>query len=129
VVYLYQIDNQSRQAVYEQIVQQVEKYVLTGILKGGDKLPSVRNLSIQLNVNPNTVQRAYTELERSNIIITAPGRGAFISDHGSASLKKKREEISLLNLKTLLSELKLTGFEKNNIIKIVEDTYREGRHD
>ena len=126
---MYQIDNQSRQAVYEQIVQQVEKYVLIGILKGGDKLPSVRSLSIELNVNPNTVQRAYTELERSNIIVTAPGRGAFISDQGATSLKKKKEERSLINLKTLVSELKLAGFEKSNIIKIIEDTYQEGLHD
>jgi len=126
---VYQIDNQSRQAVYEQIVQQIEKYVLIGVLKSGDKIPSIRSLAIELNVNPNTVQRAYTELERSNIIVTSPGRGAFISDQGAAGLKKKREEMSLMNLKILISELKLAGFEKSNIIKIVEDTYQEGRHD
>jgi len=126
---LYQIDNQSRQAVYEQIVQQVEKYVLTGILKGGDKLPSVRNLSVKLNVNPNTVQRAYTELERNNTIITSPGRGAFISDQGATDLKKKKEEMSLMHLKALISDLKLAGFEKSNIIKTVEDIYQEGPHD
>jgi len=126
---LYQIDNQSRQAVYEQIVQQVERYVLTGVLKGGDKVPSVRGLSIQLGVNPNTVQRAYTELERNGVLITAPGRGAFVSDRGAVTLKERRREMSLTELKALLAELKLAGLEKSDILQIIEDAYQEGRHD
>ena len=126
---MYQIDNQSRQAVYEQIVQQVEKYVLAGILKGDDKMPSIRSLAIELNVNPNTVQRAYTELERNGVIVTAPGRGAFISTQGPANLKEKKIELSLIDLKKLVSDLKLAELEKNKIIQIVEDTYQEGRHD
>jgi len=124
---VYQIDNQSRQAVYEQIVQQVEKYVLTGVLRGGDKLPSVRGLSLTLKVNPNTVQRAFTELERSGVIVTAPGRGAFVSEQGSERLKEKREETAIMDLKTIVSELKLSGVEKEQIIQIVEEEYQ--KHD
>ena len=127
---MYQIDNQSRQAVYEQIVQQVERYVLLGVLRGGDKMPSVRGLSIELNVNPNTVQRAYTELERSGIIVTAPGRGAFVSDRGSVQLTERRREMSVTELKTLVAELKLTGLGKEEILQIVEAAYQEGQsHD
>jgi len=125
---MYRIDNQSRQAVYEQIVQQVELYVLTGVLTHGDKLPSVRNLSIELNVNPNTVQRAYTELERDGIIITSPGRGAFVSDQGSVFLKERRREAPLADLRKLLSELKLAGLEKSQVLQIVEGAYQEGSH-
>jgi len=125
---MYQIDNQSRQAVYEQIVQQVERYVLSGVLDGGDKMPSVRSLSIQLNVNPNTVQRAYTELERSGLIITSPGRGAFVSDQGSVVLKERRRELSLADLKKLVAELKLAGLQKNQILQIVEGAYQEESH-
>jgi len=123
---LYQIDNQSRQAVYEQIVEQVERYVLMGILHGGDKMPSVRGLSIQLNVNPNTVQRAYTELERSGIIVTAPGRGAFVSDSGGARLTERRREMNLTELKALVAELRLTGLKKEEVLQIVENLYQEG---
>ena len=126
---MYQIDNQSRQAVYEQIVQQVERYVLTGILQGGEKVPSVRGLSLQLGVNPNTVQRAYTELERNGVLVTAPGRGAFVSDRGAATLKERRREMSLSELKTLLAELKLAGMEKSHILQIIEEAYQEGRDD
>ena len=124
---MYQIDNQSRQSVYEQIVQQVEKYVLTGVLRGGDKIPSIRSLSLTLKVNPNTVQRAFTELERSGVLITAPGRGAFISDHGAQRLKEKRGEMAIMDLKALVSELKLSGVEKEQIIQIVEEEYQ--KHD
>ena len=126
---MYRIDNQSRQAVYEQIVQQIEKYVLSGVLTGGDKVPSVRRMSVELHVNPNTVQRAYTELERAGVIVTAPGRGAFISEQGVATLKERREEMSLSELKTLVGQLKLAGLDKQQIFQIVETVYQEGSHD
>ena len=126
---MYQIDNQSRHAVYEQIVQQVERYVLAGVLSGGDKMPSVRNLSLTLNVNPNTVQRAYTELERAGVIVTSPGRGAFVSNEGAIRLRERRKEMSLSELKTIVSELKLAGLEKEAVHQIVEDMYQEARHD
>jgi GntR family transcriptional regulator len=126
---MYQIDNQSRQAVYEQIVAQVERYVLAGLLKGGDKLPSVRGLSLELKVNPNTVQRAYTELERDGVIVTAPGRGAFVSDQGAIRLQERRREMALTDLKALVSELKLSGLEKAELLQIVELAYQEVRHD
>ena len=123
---MYVIDNQSRQAVYEQIVQQVEKYVLTGILRKNDKLPSVRKLSLELNVNPNTVQRAYTELERSGVLVTAPGRGAFVSDSGATVLKEVRKRESLKKLDEVLMELKVSAVEKEKILAIVERVYEGG---
>jgi len=126
---MYQIDNQSRQAVYEQIVAQVERYVLAGLLKGGDKLPSVRGLSLELKVNPNTVQRAYTELERDDVIVTAPGRGAFVSDQGAKRLQERRREMALTDLKALLAELKLSGLEKAELLQIVDAAYQEVSHD
>ena len=126
---MYQIDNQSRQAVYEQIVHQVEKYVLTGVLGNGEKLPSVRQLSIELNVNPNTVQRAYTELERSGVIVTAPGRGAYVCDQAAILLRERRREMVLTDLKELVAELKLAGLEKPQVLQIIEEMYQEGNQD
>jgi len=126
---MYQIDNQSRQAIYEQIVTQVERYVLTGVFVGGEKMPSVRNLSLTLNVNPNTVQRAYTELERAGVIITAPGRGAFISDEGTVRLRERRKEMSVAEFRVLIAQLKEMGLDKTHIVQIVEETYQEENHD
>ena len=77
---MFVVDVMSRVPVYEQIIKQVEEQVLTGILKEGDKLPSVRSLSVKLSINPNTIQKAYTELDRRQLIITVPGKGSFISE-------------------------------------------------
>ena len=126
---MFRIDNQSRQAVYEQIVLQVEKYVLSGILTSGDKMPSVRKLSVELNVNPNTVQRAYTELERAGVIITAPGRGAFVSDSGTAVLREERRKEYLKKLEEVLAELKVSRVDKKQIIAIVEKAFEGGNND
>jgi len=122
---MFRIDNQSREAVYEQIVSQVEKYVLSGILAGGDKLPSVRKLSVELNVNPNTVQRAYTELERSGVIVTAPGRGAFVSDSGANVLREERRIQYLKKLDEVLVMLKISKVTKKQILEIIEEAFKE----
>jgi len=124
---MYRIDNQSRQAVYEQIVHQVEQYVLAGVLTSGEKMPSVRRLSIELNVNPNTVQRAYTELERNDVIVTAPGRGAFVSEGGPTLLRERRTEMLLSSLKTVVSGLRQSGVEQNEIKALVDAAYEAGR--
>jgi len=126
---MFRIDNQSRQAVYEQIVQQVEKYVLSGILTAGNKMPSVRKLSVELNVNPNTVQRAYTELERNGVIVTSPGRGAFVSDAGSTVLREERRRVYLKKLEEVLTELKISRVDKKQILAIVEKAFEGGDDD
>lgn len=122
---MFRIDNQSRQAVYEQIAQQVEKYVLSGILTSGEKMPSVRKLSVELNVNPNTVQRAYTELERGGVIVTAPGRGAFVSDSGATVLREVRRKEYLKKLEEVLMELKISNVKKKQILAIVDKAFEE----
>ena len=75
---MFVIDVMSRVPVYEQIINQVEEQIMTGILKEGDKMPSVRSLSVKLSTNPNTIQKAYSELDRRQMIVTVPGKGSFI---------------------------------------------------
>jgi len=126
---MFRVDNQSRQAVYEQIIEAVEKYVLTGILMCGDKMPSVRKLSVELNVNPNTVQRAYSELERSGVLAIAPGRGAFVTYEAKAMLKKEKRKEYLKDLENILTELKVSGVGKKLIFEIVESVFEGGNND
>ena len=64
------IDSMSRQPVYEQIVDQVEQMILSGLMRPGEQLPSVRSLSLELSINPNTIQKAYAELDGRGIIYT-----------------------------------------------------------
>ena len=72
---MFVIDVMSRVPVYEQIINQVEEQIMTGILKEGDKMPSVRSLSVKLSTNPTTIQKAYSELDRRQMIVTVPGKG------------------------------------------------------
>ena len=72
---MFSVDPLSRTPVYEQIVEQCEQYVLLGVLCAGDRLPSVRQLSVELSINPNTIQKAYIELDRRGMVTAVPGRG------------------------------------------------------
>ena len=73
---MFMIDPMSRQPVYEQIIRQMERFILSGMLAPGDQLPSVRSLSLELSINPNTIQKAYSELDVRGIIYSVPAGAA-----------------------------------------------------
>ena len=76
---MFQIDRFGRQPIYEQIIEQVEQFVASGAFRPEDQLPSVRALSQTLSANPNTLQKAYAELERRGVTVSVPGSGRYIS--------------------------------------------------
>lgn len=119
---MFVVDVMSRVPVYEQIIKQVEEQVLTGILKEGDKLPSVRSLSVKLSINPNTIQKAYIELDRRQLIITVPGKGSFISEKAIEVVgANSREKMTELN--KIIRELALAGVTKEEIINNIEEVF------
>lgn len=119
---MFVVDVMSRVPVYEQIIKQVEEQVLTGILKECDKLPSVRSLSVKLSINPNTIQKAYTELDRRQLIITVPGKGSFISEKAIEVVgANSREKMTELN--KIIRELALAGVTKEEIINNIEEVF------
>lgn len=119
---MFVVDVMSRVPVYEQIIKQVEEQVLTGILKEGDKLPSVRSLSVKLSINPNTIQKAYTELDRRQLIITVPGKGSFISEKAIEVVgANSREKMTELN--KIIREQALAGVTKEEIINNIEEVF------
>lgn len=119
---MFVVDVMSRVPIYEQIIKQVEEQVLTGILKEGDKLPSVRSLSVKLSINPNTIQKAYTELDRRQLIITVPGKGSFISEKAIEVVgANSREKMTELN--KIIRELALAGVTKEEIINNIEEVF------
>ena len=126
---MYRIDLLSRIPIYEQIIEQTEKFITAGVLKSGDALPSVRSLSMSLHANPNTVQRAFTELERRGLISTFQGKGCFIRPDAKKSLSAKARE-RLGELKELCRELIAAGVSRDEIIKeinyITTDTDTKG---
>lgn len=119
---MFNIDPQSRRPVYEQIIAEAEEYILTGILSGGDQMPSVRNLSISLSANPNTVQKAYSELDNRGLIRSVPGKGCFVSDNALEIVRScKRDRAD--ELKKLIAELKLAETPKDEIIRLIDSIY------
>lgn len=75
---MFQIDAMSRTPIYEQLIEQLERFILSGLIQPGEQLPSVRGLSIELHINPNTIQKAYSELDGRGIIRSVPGKGCFV---------------------------------------------------
>ena len=121
---MFQIDVMSRTPVYEQLIEQVEKFILTGVLSEGDKIPSVRSLSMELSVNPNTIQKAITELDRRGLIYSVPGKGCFVSDKAKKVIQvSKRGNLS--GLSDSIRELALAGVTKEEIISCVEQVFGE----
>ena len=119
---LFAIDNQSRKAVYEQIVEQTERFVLTGILGADAPMPSVRSLSVELSVNLNTIQKAYSELERRGVIYITPGRGSFVSPKALEALAAGRMK-HIESVETLARECMWAGIDKQLVIEAVEKGY------
>ena len=116
---MFRIDGMSRTPVYEQIIEQVEKLVSLGILKAGDQLPSVRSMSIELSVNPNTIQKAYSELDARGIARSVPGKGCFIADTAGEMLRSAARK-KLADLSELVRELSLSGVTMEEINDAVE---------
>ena len=90
---MIRIDYRDGRPIYEQVVDQVESLALRGALPSGSQLPSVRQLAVELSINPNTIQRAYAELERRGVIYATKGRGNFISDDISVLRTRRLDEI------------------------------------
>ena len=120
------IDYMSRQPVYEQIVDQVEQMILSGLMRPGEQLPSVRSLSLELSINPNTIQKAYAELDGRGIIYTLPGRGGFVSQNAPELLAEARRS-RLGTVRELARELALAGVPEDEVLACVRSAYVESR--
>lgn len=90
---MIQIDYRDGRPIYEQVVDQIEQLAICGVLQADSKLPSVRQLATELSINPNTIQRAYGELEQRGVIYAARGRGNFISGDFSKLRERRLDEI------------------------------------
>lgn len=114
-------DAASRQPIYRQLMEQIRAGVATGRLSAGERLPSVRRLSRELVVNPNTVARAYTELEREGLLHTRQGLGVFVAERQAELTKKARRERLLEGLDRLLTEAVHLGFTADEVVTLVTE--------
>ena len=110
--------------IYLQIIDYIKMDIVTGKLQGNDKLPSVREMSATLKVNPNTLQRAYQELERMNIVYTQRGMGTFVKEDDSM-VENLKGEMAKEIIDSFMLRMKSLGFTEHQIIKIISKEVME----
>lgn len=115
------VDPRSGVPIYLQIIEQVKRSVALGVLAPGEQLPTVKQLALDLTVNPNTVARAYRELERDDIIETSPGRGSFVRGNGSvASAHSAASDITAEALVQAVREARSIGLTAAQVRALFE---------
>ena len=118
------LDYKDSRTLHEQIEDRIKELIINNILHEDEKLPSVRELSISLTVNPNTVQRAYKELEQKGFIYSIKGKGNFVAEiRHSESAERIKELYSALS--SAVNELMYLGEKKEDIENILADIYTE----
>ena len=110
----------SKRDVYIEIAERYEKYITLGIIKNGERLPSVRKAATELRVNPNTVQKAYSLLEEKELVSSMPKKGAFVTYNNEKP--EVSESYETLTLEIL--RLKGRGITKDKLMTIVEEVYK-----
>ena len=117
---MFLLNIQGKETIYEQIRSQIERFIKNGILKPDDKLPSVRSLANDLGINPNTVMKAYQELEKNGYIYTLNKKGVFVAGHSEN--QKLRDRTDALGM---LRTLKEEGFSKEELTELLMEVYKE----
>jgi GntR family transcriptional regulator len=116
------IDKISRIPIYEQIVEGIQREILLGLIKPSEQLPSIRELALTLSANPNTIQKAFIELDRRGIIISSPGRGCYIAENALETLKSHLKA-KLSEITSLSKELATGGIPEEDVISAVKIGY------
>lgn len=117
------IDYQDKRPIYEQVVEKIQTLIVKGAFEKDMKLPSVRNLAIELSINPNTIQRAYAELENSGFIYTVKGRGNFVAS--KENYMDNERENAMEQVVKAVRQAKELGIEKARINKVVDTCFEE----
>lgn len=123
---MFVLDTQSKMPIFEQLKKQILLFISIGVLSPNDKLPSVRNLAMELGVNPNTISRAYQELEEQGYIYTEKGKGCFVSDNGA---DKTIKEWKLKNFSHMVEEMKAHHIQMEELMSVIKQCYQEVNED
>lgn len=124
-----QISNQTGVPAYRQIMEQVSEYRQSGVLKQGEKLPSIRQLAKQLAVNPGTIVKAYQELEHDGVIYSEHGRGVFVAEMLSVPMSRsKREQAVRVIAEQLWLQAERMNLTEEEVVRICEEEINKLRN-
>ncbi len=116
---LIELDYKDRRPIYEQVIEKLASMMMLGVLEENSQLPSVRAMAVALSINPNTIQRAYAELERQGYIYSVKGKGSFVAD--TSKLRQFRLKEARNRLTEAAREAARLGMVKDEIIKAVTE--------
>ena len=122
------IDYKSRKPIYEQIIDNMKHLVVSGVLQRDDQLPSVRQLAQELAINPNTIQKAYAELERQGVIYSLKGRGSFVGS-SLQELRTVQQKELLEQLEALSTDLYRLQVPQDEVCAVVQQVYEQQKED
>ena len=110
--------------IYSQIVEQMKLHIASGAYKMGDKLPSVRDLAVEAGINPNTMQRAFAELERDGLLHSERTRGRFITEEENV-LGNMKKELGRNFIREMFENMKKLGMSNDEILEAVQNWSKE----
>lgn len=122
---MLKIDPRSSTPIYEQIELGIKELILKGALKPNEKLPSVREMASILTINPNTISKAYGELERDGIIETLRGKGTYVTENCTGKVDEKKLKQISTELRKLILEANYSGLNKEDFMNLVSETFKE----
>lgn len=122
---MLQLDFRSRVPVYEQLVQKIKEMIVHKVLKSNEQLPTVRELALELTVNPNTIQKAYRELESLGYIYSVMGKGSFVKPTEKMENSRQTEEL-MENLRKIVAELLYLGVSIEEIQETLDKARKGG---
>jgi GntR family transcriptional regulator len=121
----FHINTSSQLPIYQQLAQQIREAIARGELRPEMALPSVRQLSRELVVNPNTVARAYSELEREGLLVSHPGRGVYVAPPRHDLTRRSRDRRLAEQLDRWLTEAVHLGYSADEVLRLVAERVRE----
>ena len=122
---LINIDSRSSKPIYEQIIEKLKENIIKGVLKPGDKLPSVRELASTIAINPNTISKAYNELERMKTIEVIRGKGTFVVENFKPIMDEEKMSEIKEHMKNIIIEAHYIGMNKDMLINLLNETYSQ----
>ena len=114
----------SDRPIYLQLMERIQHDIISGTYKSGDKLPSVRELAMEASVNPNTMQKALSELERIGLVHSRRTSGRFITED-ETMIKQLKTETATEHIREFLKLMEHLGFTRLEILELVQDTMKE----
>lgn len=121
---MFDLDLKSRKPIYEQLMEQIKMMIFQKVMEKDEQLPSVRSLAQELTINPNTIQKAYRELERDNFIYSVPGKGSFVNDMND-SINKERINLLTKDLERIMRELLYLNISTDDLKHLVDKAAKQ----